>query len=916
MTAAPYFHTQFTAEASKELTEQVQQRFLNVVSNLSKTLGLNVRQVFDNLGGFHDDKLNSQVRELSYTIEFDDADIDKINLFTCLLGDLGHEVQNSVYNIRYTDKDDTKADGVEYTLKCDTSDRHKLADKLEELGIENYSIDRDGIHMLYFNGDNKAEFLEKWQKVLDNIEGEDSYQKIHNNYFEAADRAKLYDEELKKFGEEEKELENEELKPLKDDVEWAKEVLKGFENEDWAKEVLKEIDDEIETIEEPVKRKIIENAKKALKNKNYAGNQIKEDFIDIVATMAWELKLNLQSFLNKFILHPHINFSRDQDNITAALNIIHERENYSQKNIDDYLEHVGYTDPLLTQKLFNIAKKITDELDVSWKEVYDTLKRFSVRRQDEFAKDLQEIYDNHDNLQNDFDAYIQGLTGKELKPSKEDNVQINQNLNDVITEVAKDLDWDFDTAFKEFSKEKQKSVANDLNYIYSHEDSRALRGIVEGYLYRLKDDSPILHSDLNESISDIADRLSWDDNTRKTIFNKFRGISYEKQKQIGDDLYDISMEPGSNEEVQSKVDKYINKLEEELKASKEKNAPKSEEELKKLRETYPEIKEDLFNTVINIADEFGVKPDSYLKEVDGYPEKIQDQITKELKKLSERIGFSKSEVDRYLSNFEEDGEINLISRTLYYELLHLLKTLGLKGQSLFDVLEDTYLSKFEKFSYEQQDKFAEEINDFYEKYKDNKQELQSQFDIYIDNLNVKLKKLEEDDLRRKESNGQRFDTKNDRLDTQKLPERKVREQDRRLYQLLNEALETNRKYQDSGGTAAIQTGETLKEGTNAITPGQTYEDYVRENQDGVAYFEAFIPVYDSIFKEFADSEGTISVEALEYLHPDIMKMIVYRIPTEGRHSIMPVKGIQFMPIEMGGTIMLPDEMIHLLKQTI
>ena len=340
MTAAPYFHTQFTEEASKELTEQVQQRFLNVVENLSKTLGLNVRQVFDNLGGFHDDKLNSQVRELSYTIEFDDADIDKINLFTCLLGDLGHEVQNSVYNIRYTDKDDANA---------------------------------DGIHMLYFKWNNEAEFQEKWKKVKENIEGAVDIQ-IYSNYLKAAEREELYNKELKK--------------------------------------------------------------------------------------------------------------------------------------------------------------------------------------------------------------------------------------------------------------------------------------------------------------------------------------------------------------------------------------------------------------------------------------------------------------------------------------------------------------------------------------------------------------LEEDDLRRKKSNEQRFDTKNDRLDTQKLPERKVREQDRRLHQLLNEALETNQKYRDSGGTTAIQTGETLKEGTNAITPGQTYEDYVRENQDGVAYFEAFIPVYDSIFKEFADSEGTISVEALEYLHPDIMKMIVYRIPTEGRHSIMPVKGIQFMPIEMGGTIMLPDEMIHLLKQTI
>ena len=780
MTAAPYFHTNFTEEVSKELTEQVQQRFLNVVENLSKTLGLNVRQVFDNLGGFHDDKLNSQVRELSYTIEFDDADIDKINLFTCLLGDLGHEVQNSVYNIRYTDKDDTKANGIEYTLKCDTSDRHKLADKFEELGIENYSIDRDGIHMLYFNGEDEAKFLEKWNKVKENIEGEGSAQRIHSNYFEAADRAKLYDEELKKFGE-----------------------------------------DNTQT-------------------------NLHQDLYDVLADIAYDLE---------------------------------------------------FTPDMI-------------------KEVSDMFKGFSYEQQEVIAKNLQTIYDKNDNLQSKFDAYIQGLTGKELKESKEDNVQINQDLRDVITDIAKDLDWDFDAAFKGFSKEKQKSVANDLNYIYSHEDSRALRGIVEGYLYRLKDDSPILHSDLDESISDIADRLGWDDNTRKTIFNKFREISYEKQKQIGDDLYNISMEPGSIKEVQSKVDKYINKLEEELKTSKEKNAPKSEEELKKLRETYPQVKEDLFNTITTIADELGIKPDSYLKEVDlDYSEKIQDQITEDLKKLRERSGYSKGEVDSYFEQFDEYAS-PLISNNLYNNLLDLLEALGLKGQSLYDTLENKYLSKFEKFSYEQQDKFAKELEEIYEKYKDNKQELQSQLDKYIDNLNVKLKNLEEDDLRRKKENEQRVITVGNKRDAQDRSKHEVRKQDGRLRELLNEALETNQKYRDSGGTAAIQTGETLKEGTNAITPGQTYEDYVKENQDGVAYFEAFIPVYNSIFKEFASREGTISVEALEYLHPDIMKMIVYRIPTEGRHSIMPVKGIQFMPIEMGGTIMLPDEMIHLLKQTI
>lgn len=58
----------------------------------------------------------------------------------------------------------------------------------------------------------------------------------------------------------------------------------------------------------------------------------------------------------------------------------------------------------------------------------------------------------------------------------------------------------------------------------------------------------------------------------------------------------------------------------------------------------------------------------------------------------------------------------------------------------------------------------------------------------------------------------------------------------------------------------------------------SYEDYIRENQAGIAYFEVFAPIYSNqLFTQFADKNGVINIQALEMLDPDLLKMIGYRI---------------------------------------
>ena len=101
------------------------------------------------------------------------------------------------------------------------------------------------------------------------------------------------------------------------------------------------------------------------------------------------------------------------------------------------------------------------------------------------------------------------------------------------------------------------------------------------------------------------------------------------------------------------------------------------------------------------------------------------------------------------------------------------------------------------------------------------------------------------------------------------------------------------------------------EGWEAATH-QTYEEYVKENQAGIAYFEVFIPIWaNEIFEKFANEDGTIDVKAIEAVDPDLLKMISYRIPTEDKYSCAPMKVVGFMPREAGDAIMLPYELTEI-----
>jgi hypothetical protein len=59
--------------------------------------------------------------------------------------------------------------------------------------------------------------------------------------------------------------------------------------------------------------------------------------------------------------------------------------------------------------------------------------------------------------------------------------------------------------------------------------------------------------------------------------------------------------------------------------------------------------------------------------------------------------------------------------------------------------------------------------------------------------------------------------------------------------------------------------------------------------------------------KFADEDGNIDVDRIEKENPKLLEMIGYRIPTESKYSMVPLKIVGFLPRNSGEGIMLPNE---------
>jgi hypothetical protein len=85
---------------------------------------------------------------------------------------------------------------------------------------------------------------------------------------------------------------------------------------------------------------------------------------------------------------------------------------------------------------------------------------------------------------------------------------------------------------------------------------------------------------------------------------------------------------------------------------------------------------------------------------------------------------------------------------------------------------------------------------------------------------------------------------------------------------------------------------------------------VQMKPDGksIDYIPAYVPIYSKKLLEFySDKDGNVDIKKMEKEAPELLEMIGYRIPTESKHSMLPIRIVGFLPNFNGTSIVLPAD---------
>lgn len=91
---------------------------------------------------------------------------------------------------------------------------------------------------------------------------------------------------------------------------------------------------------------------------------------------------------------------------------------------------------------------------------------------------------------------------------------------------------------------------------------------------------------------------------------------------------------------------------------------------------------------------------------------------------------------------------------------------------------------------------------------------------------------------------------------------------------------------------------------------EAYQQYLKDQDASIKYFECYAPskVFADEFPDAVDKHGNVNIDWFKQNgREDALQMIGYRIPTESKYSMAPLKIVGFLPYEAGEGIMLPKD---------
>lgn len=89
---------------------------------------------------------------------------------------------------------------------------------------------------------------------------------------------------------------------------------------------------------------------------------------------------------------------------------------------------------------------------------------------------------------------------------------------------------------------------------------------------------------------------------------------------------------------------------------------------------------------------------------------------------------------------------------------------------------------------------------------------------------------------------------------------------------------------------------------------------VQMKPDGksIDYIPAYVPIYSKDLIDFyGDENGNVDIKKIEEEAPELLEMIGYRIPTESKHSMLPIRIVGFLPNFNGSSIVLPADVTNI-----